>query len=358
VTGPRGGPVRLRVLMEPRHGARYEDILALALATERAGFDAFFRSDHLFGVDPNDPDYEPTDCWTTLGGLARDTTTVRIGSLMTAATFRAPGLLAAIVASVDQMSGGRAELGIGTGWYEREHAAFGIPFPPMGERFDRLEEQLEIITGLWLAGPENGFSFKGRHYQVEDNRTPPRVTQRPHPPVIVGGGGPRRTPAIAARFATEFNSALSTVAEARDRFAVFSRACEAIGRDPRDARLSGFIPVAIGSSQAEAERRAAIVGSPRIRESMLIGPPGLLSERIGDLAAVGADTVYLHIFDIHDLDHIALIGSEVIPKLATAGGYGGSSARAGTAGGYGGSSARAGTAGGYGGSSPRASTAA
>jgi F420-dependent oxidoreductase-like protein len=341
------GPVRLRVLMEPRHGARYDDILALALATERAGFDAFFRSDHLFGVDPNDPDYEPTDCWTTLGGLARDTTTVRLGSLMTAATFRAPGLLAAIVASVDQMSGGRVELGIGTAWYEREHAAFGIPFPPLRERFDRLEEQLEIITGLWLAGPGNavlasgddpprppGFSFEGRYYRVEDNRTPPRVTQRPHPPIIVGGGGPRRTPAIAARFATEFNAALSTVAQARDRFAAFGRACEAIGRDPRDARLSGFVPVAIGSSQAEAERRAAIVGSPRIRESMLVGPPGLLSERIADLAEVGADTVYLHIFDIHDLDHIALIGAEVIPELAPAGGYGGSSPPASTAGGY------------------------
>jgi F420-dependent oxidoreductase-like protein len=337
-------PVRLRVLMEPRHGARYEDILALALATERAGFDAFFRSDHLFGVDPDDPDYEPTDCWTTLGGLARETTTVRLGSLMTAATFRAPGLLAAIVASVDQMSGGRVELGIGTAWYEREHAAFGIPFPPMRERFDRLEEQLAIITGLWLAGPGKAvpasgddlpgpiaFSFEGRHYRVEENRTPPRVTQRPHPPIIVGGGGPRRTPAIAARFATEFNSALSTVAQARERFAVFGRACESIGRDPRDARLSGFIPVAVGSTQAEAERRAAIVGSPRIRESMLIGPPELLTERIADLAAVGADTVYLHIFDIHDLDHIALIGAEVIPKLATAGGYGGSPPRASTA---------------------------
>jgi F420-dependent oxidoreductase-like protein len=303
--------------MEPRHGACYDDILALALATERAGFDAFFRSDHLFGVDSDDPDYEPTDCWTTLGGLARDTSQVRLGSLMTAATFRLPGLLAAAVASVDQMSGGRVELGIGTGWYEREHAAYGVPFPPMKERFDRLDEQLAIITGLWLAGSgsRTGFSFDGAHYRIEDNRTPPRVTQRPHPPVIVGGAGPRRTPAIAARFATEFNAALSSVDEARARFAGFARACEAIGRDPADARLSGFIPVAIGSTQAQAERRAAIVGSPRIRESMLIGGPGLLVDRIAALAQVGADTVYLHIFDIHDLDHIALIGAEVLPHV-------------------------------------------
>jgi F420-dependent oxidoreductase-like protein len=311
--------VRLRVLMEPRHGARYEDILALALATERAGFDAFFRSDHLLGVDPADPGYEPTDCWTTLGGLARDTERVRLGSLMTAATFRYPGLLAAIVASVDQMSGGRVELGIGTAWYEREHAAFGLPFPPLRERFDRLAEQLEIITGLWLAEPGGaGFSFDGRYYRVQDNRTPPRVTQRPHPPIIVGGAGPRRTPAIAARFATEFNAALSSVAEARQRFAVFGRACEQIGRDPADARRSGFIPVAIGSTRAEADRRAQIVASPRIRESMLIGPPGQLADRIAGLAEVGADTVYLHIFDIHDLDHIALIGAEVLPQVALA----------------------------------------
>jgi F420-dependent oxidoreductase-like protein len=319
--GSRGdhgrGAVRLRVLLEPRHGARYEDILALALATERAGFEAFFRSDHLMGVDPDDLTYRPTDSWTTLAGLARDTRQVRLGTLMTAATYRSPGLLAAIVASVDEMSNGRIELGIGTAWYEREHAAFGLPFPPMKERFDRLEEQLEIITGLWLAGSRReSFSFEGQFYRIEDNHTPPRITQHPHPPVIVGGGGPRRTPAIAARFATEFNAALSGVDEARTRFEQFARACEAVGRDPGTARRSGFIPVAIGATDAEAERRAGVVGSPRIRESMVIGPPGLLTERIADLVKVGADTVYLHIYDIHDTDHIALIGAEVLPSLA------------------------------------------
>jgi F420-dependent oxidoreductase-like protein len=306
--------VRIRVLMEPRHGARYSEILALAQATEQAGFDAFFRSDHLMGVDPTDRSYRPTDSWTTLGGLARDTGRVRLGTLVTAATYRQPGLLAAIVASVDEMSGGRIELGIGTGWYEREHAAFGLPFPPMKERFDRLEEELAIITGLWLAGDQN-FSFDGRYYRIDNNQSPPQVTQRPHPPIIVGGAGPKRTPAIAARFATEFNAALSSVEQARARFGVFAAACEAIGRDPDTVRKSGFIPVAIGSSQAEAERRAEIVGSSRIRESMLIGPPALLADRIADLAKVGADTVYLHIFDIHDLDHIALIGAEVLSQL-------------------------------------------
>ncbi len=313
---PRPGTVRLRVLMEPRHGASYEDILALALATERAGFDAFFRSDHLLGGNPDDPEYKPTDCWTTLGGLARDTTRVRLGALMTASTFRAPGLLATIVASVDDMSGGRAELGIGAAWYAREHAAFGLPVPAVGERFDRLEEQLEVITGLWHAGPGEGqgFSFDGRHYQVADNRTPPRVSQQPHPPIIVGGGGPRRTPAIAARFAAEFNAAYG--GDPRERFQRFGRACEAIGRDPADARLSGVLPVAIGSTPAEIERRAEIVDSPMLRDAAVIGPPAALADRIAELAKAGADTVYLHVFDIHDLDHIALIGAEVLPQLA------------------------------------------
>jgi F420-dependent oxidoreductase-like protein len=304
--------------MEPRHGARYEEILALALATENAGFDAFFRSDHLMGVDPDDPSYRPTDCWTTLGGLARDTSRVRLGSLVTPVTFREPGLLAAIVASVDEMSGGRAELGLGTGWYEREHAAFGIPFPARVERFDRLEEQLAVITGLW-SGP--GYSYAGTHHRIEDNRTPPRPVQRPHPPIIVGGSGPKRTPAIAARYASEFNGALTVDGGAtglRERFAGFARACEAIGRDPADARRSAVLPVACGGTPAETERRAGVIGSELMRANAAIGSPAQVAERIGDLAKAGADTVYLHIYDIHDLDHIALIGAEVLPHVAPA----------------------------------------
>jgi F420-dependent oxidoreductase-like protein len=308
--------VRLRVLMEPRHGARYEEILALALATEEAGFEAFFRSDHLMGVDPDDPSYRPTECWTTIGGLARDTARVRLGALVTAATFREPGLLAAIVASADEMSGGRVELGLGAGWYEREHAAFGIPFPPRAERFDRLEEQLAVVTGLW-SGP--GFSCSGTHYRIDANRTPPRPAQQPHPPIIVGGSGPRRTPAIAARFATEFNAALTVdgrVEGLRERFARFARACEAIGRDPATARLSAVLPVACGATPAETDRRAAVMRSELIRANAAIGSPAEVTERIRELAGAGADTVYLHIYDIHDLDHIALIGAEVLPHVA------------------------------------------
>ncbi|SFS79153.1 LLM class F420-dependent oxidoreductase [Saccharopolyspora flava] len=310
---PRESGIRMRVLMEPRHGARYADVLALAQATERAGFEAFFRSDHLLGVDPDDPAYRPTDCWTTLAGLARDTRRVRLGSLVTAATFREPGLLAAIVASADDMSGGRVELGIGTGWYAREHEAFGIDFPGTGTRFDRLEEVLAIVTGLWTAEPGTGFSFDGKHFRVSDNRTPPRPVQRPGPPIIIGGAGPKRTPALAARYAAEFNGALG--GDLRERYAIFDRACEAIGRDPATARHSAVLPVACGTSRAETERRAGVIGSEFIREHAAIGSPSHLADRIGELARIGADTVYLHVYDIHDLDQIALIGAEVLPHV-------------------------------------------
>src|SRR5213592_896293 len=198
--------MRLRVLLEPHHGASYDQILALARATEESGFDAFFRSDHYQGIDPADTAYRPTDSWTTLAGLAVQTERVRLGTLMTASTYRRPGPLAITVATVDAMSGGRAELGIGAAWYEREHRYFGIPFPP-------LAEQLEIITGLWATAPGDRFSFHGKHYRLEECASIPRPARRP--PVIIGGAGPRRTPALAARFADEFNSGMSDGLAAR-----------------------------------------------------------------------------------------------------------------------------------------------
>lgn len=308
--------LRLRILIEPRHGADYRRLLALARTTEDAGFDAFFRSDHLMGIDPADPSYLPTDCWTTLAGLARDTRRVRLGALVGAATFRQPGLLATIVASVDDMSGGRVELGLGTGWYEREHEAFGLPFPPVRERFDRLEEQLEIITGLWNAEPgaEPGYLFTGKHYRVDANRTPPRTVQSPHPPIIIGGAGPRRTPAIAARFAAEFNAALG--GDPGERFAVFDAACERIGRDPASARHSAVLPVACGTTVAEADRRRAAVGADRMFAHGLVGTTQQVVDRLAGLRDAGADTVYFHIYDLDDTDHVALLGADVLPHFA------------------------------------------
>jgi F420-dependent oxidoreductase-like protein len=307
--------MRLRLLLEPRHGGTYQQILTLAQATEAAGFDAFFRSDHLLGVDPADPAYLPTDSWTTLAGLARDTSRVRLGTLLTAGTYRLPGQLAVVAATVDGMSGGRVELGLGAAWYGREHEAFGIPFPQLKERFDRLEEQLAIIRGLWTTKPGERFSFSGRHYRLRDCATPPRPAQAPHPPIVVGGAGPRRTPALAARFADEFNAAMG--GGARERFAVFHRACERIGRDPATVRQSVVLPVACGMDKAEVERRRQVIGSPMLRDEAVCGSPEMVVDRLAELERDGADTVYVHFYDIDDLDHVRLLGAEVLPKVQT-----------------------------------------
>ena len=308
--------MKLRVLMEPRHGATYDRILAMARATEEAGFDAFFRSDHYLGIDSGDPDYLPTDSWTTLGGLARETSQVKLGTLMTAGTYRTPAVLAMAVASVDQMSDGRIILGIGTGWYEREHQAFGIPFPSMGERFDRLEEALQIITGLWTTPPGETFSFEGRFWQLDQCANFPELVQRPRPEIVIGGTGPRRTPLAAARFADEFNSGAGQgVAE---RFANVRRVCEEIGRDPATLRLSATHQMICGATRAEAQRRLERLGAPgeRMLANGVVGTPQDLVDELGRLADEGCEIVYLHIFDIDDLDHIALIGSEVVPQVA------------------------------------------
>ena len=244
--------MRLRILLEPHHGASYAQILALATAAEEGGFDAFFRSDHYLGIDAEDTTYQPTDSWTTLAGLAVQTQRVRLGTLVNASTFRLPGQLAVEVATVDQMSGGRAELGIGAAWYEREHNYFGIPFPPLGERFDKLEEQLAILTGIWDTKPGERFSFEGKHYQVRDCASIPRWASRPK--IIIGGAGAKRTPTLAAKYADEFNGALGL--DLRERYANFRRICEeVVGRDPAGIRLSATVPTCIGRDAEDLERR-------------------------------------------------------------------------------------------------------
>src|ERR1700678_509885 len=195
----------LRIFTEPQQGGSYDDLLAVAQSSESLGFDAFFRSDHYLAMGEAGGLPGPSDAWVTLAGIARETTTIRLGTLLTAATFRLPGPLAIMVAGVDAMSGGRVELGLGAGWFDTEHTAYGIPFPPLAERFERLEEQLAVITGLWGTPVGERFTFDGTHYQLTDSPALPKPQQRPGPPVIVGGGGKSRTPALAARFASEFN---------------------------------------------------------------------------------------------------------------------------------------------------------
>ena len=186
--------MKLRIFTEPQQGADYQTLRNVALAAEELGFDAFFRSDHYLAMGDTSGLPGPTDSWATLAGLAVETSRIRLGTLVTAATFRLPGPLAITVAQVDQMSGGRVELGLGSGWFEAEHTAYGIPFPSVAERFDRLEEQFAIVTGLWSTPDGETFSFAGQHYQLADSPGLPKPAQRPRPPVLVGGSGPRRTP--------------------------------------------------------------------------------------------------------------------------------------------------------------------
>jgi F420-dependent oxidoreductase-like protein len=305
---------RLRILLEPHHGATYAQILALAQAAEDGGFDAFFRSDHYLGIDADDLTYQPTDSWTTLAGLAVQTERVRLGTLVNASTFRLPGQLAVEVATVAQMSGGRAELGIGAAWYQREHEYFGIPFPGLGERFDRLEEQLAILTGLWNTKPGERFSFEGKHYQLTDCASIPRPVERPK--IIVGGAGAKRTPTLAARYADEFNGALGL--DLRERYANFTRICaDVVGRDPAEVRLSATVPTCIGRDADDLERRKESLGEPgaRLLAAGVTGYAGGLIRVIEDLVGQGADTVYLHVYGPGDVAHIELLGEQVVSRF-------------------------------------------
>jgi F420-dependent oxidoreductase-like protein len=312
--------VRVCVFTEPHRGATYEDQLRLARHAEDAGFEGYLRADHYqaMGADAGLPG--PTDAWITVAGLARETSRIRIGTLVTSATFRPPGPLAVAVAQVDQMSGGRVELGIGTGWYEREHVSYGIPFPPAGERFDRLAEQLAIITGLWATPVGERFSFKGEHYQLEDAPALPKPVQTPRPPVIVGGRGRKRTPAIAARYADEFNMPFKTVAETAAALDRVRLACDRVGRATAGRPplvFSAGIVVAIGRTAAEAERRAAPLHAPSALppEDPVVGSPAQLVQRIGEFAEIGVTRVHLRLIDIADIDHLELVASEVLPQV-------------------------------------------
>jgi len=308
--------MQLRIFTEPQQGADYGTLLAVARAAERLGFDAFFRSDHYLTIGGSGLP-GPTDAWTTLAGLARETSRVRLGTLLSPVTFRLPGPLAITVAQVDQMSGGRAELGLGAGWFDAEHAAYGIPFPPLAERFARLEEQLEIITGLWETPEGQTFSFNGAHYTLSDSPALPKPAQRPRPPVLVGGGGRHRTPRLAARFANEYNVPFATVADSAAAFGRVRQACQEAGRDPASLVYSAAQTVCCGRDEAEVARRAQAIGEqlPGLRHSGLAGSPAEVADKLGQFADAGATRIYLQVLDLHDLDHLELIAAEVMPQV-------------------------------------------
>ena len=308
--------MKLRIFIEPQQGADFATQARVAQAAEELGFDAFFRSDHFLAMG-QDGRPGPTDSWVTLGALALQTSRIRLGTMVTAATFRLPGPLAIAVAQVDQMSGGRVDLGLGTGWFETEHTAYGIPFPSLKERFDRLEEQLAIITGLWETPEGQTFSYAGTHYQLADSPALPKPAQHPRPPVILGGGGPRRTPRLAARYADEFNSAFRDLAETEAAFGRVRDACAVANRDPGSMRFSAAQTVVCGKDDAEVARRASAIGwsAEDLRTQGISGTPAQVVDTIGRFGQAGADTIYLQVLDLSDLDHLELLAADVLPQV-------------------------------------------
>ncbi|WP_343947815.1 LLM class F420-dependent oxidoreductase [Nonomuraea longicatena] len=301
--------MKLRIFTEPQQGSTYDELLTVAQATERLGFDAFFRSDHYVRIGEGEHGPGSTDAWITLAGLARETSRIRLGTLVTPATFRLPGPLAISVAQVDQMSGGRVELGFGTGWFEREHDAYGIPFPSVGERFDRFEEQLEIVTGLWTA--DGAYTHEGAHYRLTDSPALPKPVQRPRPPIIIGGFGAKRTPLLAAKYADEYNVPFAGPA---DTGALFDRVRAAADRP---LVYSAAQVVCVGRGEAELERRAAAIGRDldAMRHEGLAGTPQEVLAKLGEFAEIGAERVYLQVLDLADLDHLELIAAEILPHV-------------------------------------------
>jgi F420-dependent oxidoreductase-like protein len=310
--------MELRIFSEPQQGATYDEILALALAAEEGGFGAFFRSDHYLKMGRVSGLPGPTDAWITLAGLARDTKRIRLGTLLTAATFRHPGPLSITVAEVDAMSGGRVELGLGAGWFEEEHVAYGIPFPSIGERFEKLEEQLAIVTGLWTTELGATFDFSGRHYSLSKSPALPKPVQTPRPPIIVGGKGRTITPRLAATFADEFNVAFAPYEVCRRQYELVDGACEAIDRDPQSILRSAALVVCCGRDEAEVARRASNIGRDvtELSEDGLAGTPAQVVERILHFAELGISRLYLQVLDMKDLDHVRLIADDVMSAVA------------------------------------------
>ncbi|HEX6139055.1 MAG TPA: TIGR03560 family F420-dependent LLM class oxidoreductase [Candidatus Limnocylindria bacterium] len=307
-------------MTEPQQGLAYEEILGLARAAEEAGLEAFFRSDH-YASFPGEAGLPTTDAWTTLAGLARETRTINLGALVSPVTFRIPGSFAKVVATVDEMSGGRVEVGIGAGWNDDEHEEHGIPFPPLGERFDMLEESLAIVHGLWTE--PDGWSFSGRHWQVSGARFAARPARdgRRHPPIILGGGGGPRLARLAARWADEFNLSSASPEGAREAYRRIGAACAAIGRDPSTVVRSAMTGVLVAENEAELRDRIreqlAFTGAGDTdadawldarRHRWIMGSLEEAAERVAAFAAAGVQRIMLQDFLPRDLDMVRLMG--------------------------------------------------
>ena len=315
-SGPRSDSVSLRVFVEPQQGGTYEDQLAVAKAAEDLGYEAFFRSDHYLKMGDVTGMPGPTDAWLTLAGLARETSSIRLGTLLTSVTFRHPGPLAISMAQVDQMSGGRLDVGLGAGWYEDEHTAYGIPFPPLGQRFDLLEDTLGALEKFWTTPEGEMVTVEGKRLSMVDSPALPKPVQS-RPPVIVGGHGKRRTPALAARFADEFNVPFADLDTVATQYQRVDAACAERGRAPEEILRSAALVLCCGSDEAQLARRADAIGREvdELRTNGAAGTPDEVVDKIGQYAEVGARRIYLQVLDMSDLDHLELVASEVARQL-------------------------------------------
>jgi F420-dependent oxidoreductase-like protein len=312
--------MRYALMTEPQQGLSYDEILAVARAAEDAGIEAFFRSDH-YASFPGESGKPTTDAWTTLGGLARETSTIRLGVLVSPVTFRIPGNLAKVIQTADEMAGGRVEAGFGAGWNADEHAQLGIPFPDIGERFDMLEEQMAIIHGLWTEA--DGWSYDGRRWQVRGARRHGEIARggRRHPHVIFGGKGNARLARLVARYGDEFNLNSASPDAATQAYARVRAACQAEGRDPDELVYSAMTGVLVAETETDLRARVAdLLGELGLsdadgdawlaerRPRWVIGTPDEARERVRALEAMGTQRVMLQDFLPRDLEHVALIG--------------------------------------------------
>jgi F420-dependent oxidoreductase-like protein len=286
--------MRLCLMIEGQNGVTWDQWRALAATAEEAGFEALFRSDHYMTLDDG-PDEGSLDAWATINALAAVTTTLRLGTMVSPATFRHPSTLAREVVTADHVSGGRVELGLGAGWHEGEHVAFGFPYETVKERFDRFAEQLEIVHRSWAAEP---FDFEGRYYRLENANPLPKPVQRPHPPLIAGGSAKPRGAALAARWADEYNTVFATVDECKERRERIAEACEKVGRDP--LRFSLMTHFVVDGDPADHPPGA------------LVGSVAEIGRQLDELEAVGVERVMLQHLEHDDLETVALIGRELI----------------------------------------------
>jgi F420-dependent oxidoreductase-like protein len=307
--------MQLYAMIEGQEGVTWQNWRDIAAACERHGVPGLFRSDHYLPLDGHH-ERDALDAWTTVAALAAATTSLRLGVLVSPATFRHPAVMAKIVATADQVSGGRIEVGMGAGWHADEHAAYGFPFRDPRTRFDVYAEQLEIVRGLWGEGT---FAFSGEHYRLEGVDARPKPVQRPHPPLIVGGAAKPRSVALAARWADEYNTAFATVDQCRERRGIVAAAFERAGRDPATLRFSLMTGCLVGRDADELRRRTELLAERHDQtpdQTWIHGTVDEVGAQLRALRDVGVDRVMLQLMLHDDLDQIALIGGELAAAVS------------------------------------------